>query len=185
MKPLYSIFRRPLMNKKTLFSVLSIIVGIVVLDQLTKLWIVRTLEYASTNGGSESFTVIPSFLIITSHRNYGASWGMFQDQLIFFIIVTLVALSVFVFLSKDIDFKEKPFYSIGLPLLIGGTIGNFIDRLRLGYVVDFIDTYIFGYNFPIFNVADMALTIGMTLFAIDIIILDELRKKKGRDTHAK
>jgi|AntRauTorcE11897_2_1112592.scaffolds.fasta_scaffold02761_6 signal peptidase II len=166
------------MRKKSQLIVSFIIIAIVLLDQLTKMWIVNTLRL------SESFTVVPSFLNITSHRNYGASWGLFQDQLGFFVIITLLALGVFVFLLKDIDFKNKPFYSIGLPLLIGGTIGNFIDRLRLGYVVDFIDTYIFTYNFPIFNVADMALTVGMILFAIDIVILDEIRKKKGREIHA-
>ncbi|MGM0436202.1 MAG: signal peptidase II [Bacillota bacterium] len=169
------------MNRKTLSIVLFIVGGIVALDQLTKLWIVSALNYSSSPGESESLTVIEGFLEITSHRNYGASWGMFQDQLIFFIIVTTVALGVFIFLSKDIAFKEKPLYSIGLTMLIGGTIGNFIDRLRLGYVIDFIDTMIFTYDFPIFNVADMALTVGMTLFAIDIVILDEIRKKKGRE----
>ncbi len=173
------------MNRKTLVIVLLIVGGIVALDQLSKLFIVSALEYSPTPGGSESLTVIEGFLEITSHRNYGASWGLFQDQLVFFIIVSIIALGVFIFLAKDIDFKEKPLYSIGLPMLIGGTIGNFIDRLRLGYVIDFIDTMIFTYDFPIFNVADMALTVGMTIFAIDIVILDEIRKKKGRENNEK
>jgi len=169
------------MNRKTLVATLLIVGGIIGLDQMTKLLIVSSLEYSTGPGQSETLTVIEGFLDITSHRNYGASWGMFQDRLVFFIIVTIIALGAFLFLARDSDYKSKPFYSIGIALLIGGTIGNFIDRIRLGYVIDFIDTMIFTYDFPIFNVADMALTVGMTLFAIDIVILDEIRKRKGRD----
>ena len=84
---------------------------------------------------------------------------------------------LFYYLLKEIDFKEKPLYSIAITLLIAGAIGNFIDRMLLGYVVDFLDFIIFGYNFPTFNVADMALVIGVTIFAIDIFKEDIFHAK--------
>lgn len=165
------------MKKKTLFTALFAVLLIIILDQLTKLWIIGALPY----GESDPIVLINQFLYITHHHNYGASWGLFQGQTVFFIIVTIIALAIFLVFAKDMAFKEKPFYSIGITLLIGGTIGNFIDRIRLGYVVDFIDTHIFGYNFPIFNVADMALTVGMTLFAIDLILLESKRLRREND----
>lgn len=167
------------MKKKTLFTALAAIVLIILLDQGTKLWITEALPYSSHS--PVVHTVIDQFLYITHHHNYGASWGLFQGQTVFFIVVTLIALSVFVFFAKDMAFKAKPVYSVGLTLLIAGTIGNFIDRIVHGYVIDFIDTYIFTYDFPIFNVADMALTVGMAMFAFDIIILEPRRMRRQDD----
>lgn len=167
------------MNKKTLITALAAIVLIIILDQGTKLWITEALPYSKTS--PIVHTVIGDFLYITHHHNYGASWGLFQGQTVFFIVVTLIALSVFAFFAKDMAFKEKPVYSVGLTLLIAGTVGNFIDRILLGYVIDFIDTYIFGYDFPIFNIADMALTVGMAMFAVDIILLEPRRLRRQSD----
>ncbi|MFW5914015.1 MAG: signal peptidase II [Bacillota bacterium] len=169
------------MNKRTLIQSLGLVGGITLLDQLTKLWIIRAIPYESPPPSGYGYTLIDNFIRITHHHNYGASWGLFQGQTLFFILVTLVALFAFIFFAKDMDFKEKPVYSLGLSFLIGGTIGNFIDRIRLGYVVDFIDTYIFGYDFPIFNVADAALTVGMALFALDILILETARLRRHDD----
>ena len=74
-------------------------------------------------------------------------------------------------------FKKKPLYSIGVTLLIAGTLGNFIDRLVFAAVLDFIDFVIpiVRYDFPIFNVADICLTIGMTLFVVDILFFEKKR----------
>ncbi|MFW6298074.1 MAG: signal peptidase II [Bacillota bacterium] len=169
------------MNKRTLIQSLSLVIAVIVLDQLSKLWIIQAIPYESSPPSDYGYTLIDNFLIITHHHNYGASWGLFQGQTLFFMVVTLIALAAFIFFAKDMDFKEKPVYSLGLSLLIGGTIGNFIDRIRLGYVVDFIDTYIFGYDFPIFNVADAALTVGMVFFAFDILILESARLRSNAD----
>jgi signal peptidase II len=69
---------------------------------------------------------------------------------------------------KDFDLKNNAFYSIALALVISGAIGNFIDRVIFKYVTDFLDFYIFGYDFPVFNVADICITIGVIMLLVKI-----------------
>lgn len=141
-----------------------LILILIALDQLTKYIVVVTMPL------SFSIPLIPSFLALTHARNFGASWSLFQNQMPFLIGVTMVALVVminwYIRLSKGWSFER-----LGLVFMIGGTLGNFIDRLILGYVVDFIDVIIFGYDFPIFNVADTALTFGVIF-----LILHEIKE---------
>ncbi len=157
---------------------------LVVLDQITKLLAVRHLTTIITPQGptgiKHEVTLINDFLYFTLHYNEGASWGLFPGRLTFFIIITLLALAVFIYLAKDTDFEHKPLYSLAIPLLIAGATGNFIDRITpfisdMGYVVDMIDVLIFNWDFPIFNVADMALTIGWIALAFDLVFLDHRR----------
>jgi len=150
------------MKKNYIIVTVSILL-IVLLDQLTKQFI------ASSMNLRESIEVIKGFFYITSHRNEGAAWGILEGQMIILIFITIIAFALFYYLLKEINFKEKLLYSIAVTLLISGAIGNFIDRLFAGYVVDFLDFIIFGYDFPTFNVADMALVIGVTIFAFDIL----------------
>lgn len=139
------------------------ILVLIALDQYTKYLIVKALEIG------ESIQVIRDFLFITSHRNQGAAWGILQGKMWLFYIVTIVVLIILIIFFKN-EAKGKPLTQLGLSLLIAGSIGNFIDRLFRGEVVDFVDTYIFGYNFPIFNVADAALTIGVVVLIIVILL---------------
>ena len=78
---------------------------------------------------------------------------------------------------KDVNFQTKKLYSIAVILLIAGAIGNFIDRMVYKEVIDFIDFIIFGYDFPIFNIADICLVIGMIMFGIDVLLEDVLHGK--------
>ncbi|MCD2477290.1 signal peptidase II [Mammaliicoccus lentus] len=146
------------------------IIIIIALDQLTKYMIVKSLEIG------DSVKVIKNLLYITSHRNEGAAWGILQGKMWLFYIVTIVVLVILVMFFKSEGYG-KPLIQFGLSLLIAGSIGNFIDRLFRSEVVDFIDTYIFGYNFPIFNVADAALTIGVIVLII--VILFEGKEEKA------
>lgn len=146
------------------------IVIIIALDQLTKYMIVKSLEIG------DSLKVIKNLLYITSHRNEGAAWGILQGKMWLFYIVTIVVLVILIMFFKSEGYG-KPLIQFGLSLLIAGSIGNFIDRLFRSEVVDFIDTYIFGYNFPIFNVADAALTIGVIVLII--VILFEGKEEKA------
>jgi len=163
------------MPKKTLIVALIAILFLIGLDQFTKTVVADNIEYGS------KIELIPAFLYLTYHVNPGAAWGFFEGQIEFFIIITIIALVIFLILGREMEFRTKPFYSVGVVLLIGGTLGNFIDRLRFGHVIDFIDVYIFGYNFPIFNVADMALTIGWACLAFDLIFLNPKRERKDAE----
>ncbi|MGM0844527.1 MAG: signal peptidase II [Bacillota bacterium] len=145
---------------------------VVALDQLTKWLIVRNM----TEG--QSITVIENLFYITSHRNQGAAWGILQGQMWFFYIITIgVVIGIVYYLEKQA--KGNKLFSMSLALLLGGAIGNFIDRLFRKEVVDFLNTYIFQYNFPIFNIADAALTIGVGLMIITML-LEERREKKEK-----
>lgn len=157
--------------KKKYYIGLSLIVAIVILiiDQLTKKIITATMNIG------DSYEVIPHFLNITSHRNNGATWGILSGKMGFFYIITLIILAVLIiFYIKET--KYNAFMQVAISLLFAGALGNFIDRLFNGEVVDFIDTNIFGYDFPIFNIADSSLTIGV-IFVIIALVKDATKKE--------
>ncbi|WP_163530439.1 signal peptidase II [Halobacillus ihumii] len=145
--------------------------AIIVLDQLTKWIIVRTMEIR------ESIPVIENFFYITSHRNQGAAWGILQGQMWFFYIVTVIVIGVIIYYMGQYA-KQSSFVGVALALILGGAIGNFIDRLFRKEVVDFLNFYIGNYNFPIFNVADSSLVVGV-IFVLIATFIDERRQKKG------
>ena len=126
----------------------------------------------------QQIVVISNFFTLTSHRNTGAAWGMFEGNMILFYLITIIAGGLFVWLLKDGDLRRKPLYTLGVTLMVGGAIGNFIDRLLFQEVVDFIDVDLWSYTtFPIFNVADSFLVIGVILFSIDVIFEDVVKWK--------
>lgn len=111
--------------------------------------------------------------MITYVQNTGAAWSILEGKMLFFYLVSIIAVIAMVLYFKSL--KENQYLSkIGIVLMISGTLGNFIDRLTLGYVRDFLDFIIFGYDFPIFNIADMCLCFG-----IGIILLDEFMDHYG------
>jgi signal peptidase II len=143
---------------------------VLVIDQISK-WIVDTQMAIG-----ERITLIERILYFTSHRNKGAAFGILQGQMWFFYIITLIVIVGIVYYMQK-EAKNSSLFGVSLALILGGAIGNFIDRLFRGEVVDFVDTYIFGYNFAIFNVADAALCIGVALLFIKMI-QDERQQKK-------
>ena len=149
------------------YYVISLV--IIAIDQLTKWVIVKTMALG------ESITVIENFFYLTSHRNSGAAWGILQGKMLFFYIVTvIVIIGVIYYMQKYA--RNDILLAVALALILGGAIGNFIDRIFHQEVVDFFHFYIFNYSFPIFNIADSALSIGVVLVII-ATILDE--RKKG------
>lgn len=142
---------------------------IIMIDQFTK-WLV--VKYMTLG---ESIPIIENFLYITSHRNRGAAWGILQGQMWFFYIVTTVVIIGIVFYIRK--FSTDKLTGISLGLILGGAIGNFIDRIFRNEVVDFVHTYIFSYSFPVFNVADSALCIGVGLMVI-AMFMEEKRAKE-------
>ena len=148
-----------------------IAVIIIAIDQLTKWMIVKTMELG------EQITVIEGFFYLTSHRNTGAAWGILQGQMTFFYIVTVVVVIGVVYYMQKYA-KGNRLLATALSLILGGAIGNFIDRIFRKEVVDFFDFLIINYDFPIFNVADSSLVVGVFLIIIGTII-DEVKTKKG------
>lgn len=150
------------------------IAGLVILfDQLTKWLVVKNMELG------ERIEIIDPYFTLLSHRNRGAAWGMLEGQMwLFYIVTAIVAVGIIYYFHKEA--KDHPLFGISLMLLLGGAIGNFIDRLLSGEVVDFISVLIpvINYDFPIFNIADAALTIGVVLLIIHIFLDEKKNKKK-------
>lgn len=138
------------------------------LDQLSKYLTVQEIALG------EVVPVIPNVLSLTYIRNSGAAWSILEDQMIFFYVITVVVVGALIYFLHT-EGKKSPIASTGIAFIMGGAIGNFIDRLHLKYVIDMIRLEFI--NFPIFNVADMALTIGVIIL-IGYIVYDELVKKK-------
>lgn len=127
----------------------------------------------------ERIAVLDPWFGILSHRNRGAAWGMLEGQMWLFNIVTVAVICAIVYFYHR-EAKGKPIFQVGLMLLLGGAIGNFIDRIFRGEVVDFVDVLIpiIKYDFPIFNVADAALTIAVVILMIGLIMEDKKEKKQ-------
>jgi signal peptidase II len=124
----------------------------------------------------QSITVIENFLYITSHRNRGAAWGILQGQMWFFYLITVVVVVGLIIYIQKLK-KQDKWFGIALALMLGGAIGNFIDRVVRKEVVDFVNTYIFTYDFPIFNVADSALVVGVIIMFIMTLFEGKMKKE--------
>jgi signal peptidase II len=151
------------------FYILAIIV--IAIDQFTKYLVVKNMELY------EQINIVDGFFYLTSHRNSGAAWGILEGQMGFFYVITLIVIAGIIYYLHKFG-KESKLLASGLGLILGGAIGNFIDRLFHQEVVDFFDFIVFGYDFPIFNIADAALTIGVIIVII-ATLLDE-KKQKGK-----
>lgn len=139
------------MKKIAIFSGL-----IILIDQIIKLLVTNNITYL------KSITIIPDFFYLTHVHNEGAAWSMFSGNTIFLIFIAVMVLFfIYYFLlrSKKFDTKDTVIYS----LLIGGIIGNLIDRIVFKYVIDYLD-FIFGsYSFPVFNFADICIVMSVTI----------------------
>ena len=146
---------------------LSILLFIV--DQISKIITVKLIEI---NKGIE---IIKNFFYLTYTHNTGAAFSILTGQRILLILIAIVILIIlFNYLRKNK--VEKRVDKLAFSLIIGGSLGNLVDRIVRGYVVDFIDVKIFGYNFPIFNIADTFIVIGVFLLLITLT-----RKEKSND----
>ena len=137
------------------------------IDQLTKEWVIRSLHYGA------DVPVIPGFFSITHVRNPGAAFGVLASspqgvRLFFFFGVALFAMGLIVSFYRNLAPGDR-LASLSLGMILGGAIGNLIDRATAGYVLDFVDAYWNGWHFWAFNVADAAITIGVGLMILDIL----------------
>lgn len=164
-------------NKKALTIYLVGIVLLTLVDQITKVLAVQGLK------NQKPFVVIPGVFELFYLENKGAAWGMMSGARIFFLILTIVIVGLITWLMIRIPSEKRYIPMQVIAILIGaGAIGNFIDRLFLGYVRDFF--YFSLINFPVFNVADCYVTVAMVLFVIFILFVYKeedytfLRRKK-------
>lgn len=147
---------------------------VILVDQWTKWLVIKKMELG------ESIMIIENFFYLTSHRNRGAAWGILQGQMWFFYIITvIVVIGVIYYLQTQ--GKKQPLLGIALALILGGAIGNFIDRLFRKAVVDFIDIWIFTYNYPIFNIADSSLVVGVGLIFIQTILESKSSREQSNN----
>ncbi len=124
------------------------------IDQLSKALLDHFLEL------NQSIDIVPSFFSITYVRNEGAAWSLFSGNQVFLIIMSFIALYViYVYFIKNKSLSTLELWSYGL--LLGGIFGNLIDRVLRGFVTDFFDFTIFNYHFPVFNIADIGIVIGV------------------------
>ena len=150
------------------FLISALLVG---LDQWSKYLTVQNISLGETK------EFIPGFLSLTHLRNTGAAWSLLEGKMIFFYVITVIVSVVIIYLLIR-NYKKSIWYSVGLSFVLAGAIGNFIDRVRLGYVVDMLQTDFM--NFPIFNVADSTLVVGVICIFI-YLILDEKAAKEGKN----
>jgi signal peptidase II len=156
--------------------VLGWVLTILVLDQLTKMIVDRTMSL------HQSIPIIDGFFSLTYVRNTGAAFGIFSGsheafRLPFLILVSVLALGFVVVMLKRLRDEETGLIT-ALSFIIGGAIGNLVDRVLYGEVIDFLDFYWSNYHWPAFNVADSCITVGV------LITLYYLIKAKGEDPFA-
>ena len=142
-------------NKKNIFMFLTALI-IIIIDQITKFLIKTNLMIG------ESTPIINNVLHFTYVTNTGSAFGLFKNLNWFFVFFSvIVIIIVFCYLRKKIPEKER-FLQFAVGLLLGGTIGNLIDRILFGAVTDFIDFRIW----PVFNIADSVVTVSVAIFVI-------------------
>ena len=150
------------------YKKLAVISGLVViLDQITKILILKNLPLY------HSITIIPGLFNITHIHNPGGAFGFMahQDSSLrnfIFIVLSSFAVCLIFYFYKNTN-RTHPFLASGFALIFGGAIGNLIDRIRFGKVVDFLDVYIRNHHWPAFNVADSAITVGITIFIFHLL----------------
>ena len=140
---------------------------IFIIDQISKVTI------SSYIGLNSSVRVIKNFFYLTYTNNTGASFGILKNSRVLLIILSIIALLIL--LRYISTFKETKYNILGLGFLMGGIIGNLLDRVLFGYVRDFFNFYIIGYDFPVFNIADIFIVLGVFILIISIL--------KGEDSN--
>jgi signal peptidase II len=157
----------------------AVAIAVLLLDQLSKLYIQATIPIG------QSIPVIPDVLALVHVLNPGAAFGLlaarpasFRNP--FFIGISLLAIG-FILYHLHRGLQGRPVASLALSLILGGALGNLIDRLRLGMVLDFLDVHYRQYHWPAFNIADSAITVGVSLMLLELV----LSERRAADRRAR
>lgn len=149
---------------------------LVALDQLTKIYIHTHFQLG------ESLQIFPPIFNFTYVRNYGAAFGFLSEshpgfREIFFLSIPPIAMIIIINILRGVPESEK-WQVFALSSIFGGAIGNYIDRLRFGYVIDFLDFHIKEYSWPAFNIADSAIVVGVCILLFFMVFEKQIEKRK-------
>lgn len=141
------------------------LISIVFLDQITKYAAVIHLK------GNSPQIIIKDFFQLHYVENYGAAFGILQNKKMFFVIISVIVIIGILFLLYRGNYNLTKTMEISLVIFLGGVIGNLIDRIRLGYVIDFLSFRLGkGYDFPVFNIADISIVVSTILIMIMVLM---------------
>ena len=164
--------------KKKYWILLIVFLVVIALDQSTKLMIQQTLPLHKT------VEIIPGFFNLIHVRNTGGAFGIFGGEKgpvgsVLFVVASLIAVGILVVLFLRVKEHEKTL-AFSLALLLSGATGNLLDRLSYGEVIDFLDFHVSLYHWPAFNVADSAISIGIGLMALELLIKENKKPSKNK-----
>lgn len=148
---------------------------VLAIDYASKKWVEHSLAM------NETKHVLGDFFIITSIRNKGAAFGILQEKRLLFLAITLIVVAGIVWFMAKNRKSGKVLLLSGLGLVLGGAIGNFIDRAMYGQVVDFLQFTFGSYVFPIFNLADSGICVGVAMILLDAVLTS---KKENGDSNS-
>jgi signal peptidase II len=154
-------------SRNSILKLVLIAACVIILDQITKLIIIKTLPLY------DEVVVIPGFFNIVHFLNPGGAFGFLAGvnshiRHLFFIVIAVAALGLVFYLYKSTPATHR-FLSAAFALIFGGALGNLVDRFRFGQVVDFLDFYVNSWHWPAFNVADSAITVGICIFIFHLV----------------
>lgn len=156
------------MKKRNIIYLISILI-LVIFDQVTKLLVVNNLSSGS------DINIINNFLKFSYVENTGAAFGILNNNIFFLILVSLLLIF---YIIREIKNNENKLYVFSMSIILSGALGNLIDRIFRGYVIDFISFTIFNVEMPLFNIADMLITFGVIILLF-LIIRGEVNDKKS------
>lgn len=145
-------------------------------------WISKKIVAGSMYIG-EQIPVIGHFFILTSIRNTGAAFSIFEGARYFFLLITVFVVAGIVWYIRRMRASGSMLLLTGLGMVLGGAVGNFLDRAIYGEVVDFLQFNFGSYTFPIFNVADIGITVGVAMIVLDSLINGDTAQKAGQSEH--
>jgi len=155
-----------------MFKYYIIAATIVIIDQITKFLTVQNIPLG------DSMEIIPGIFSLTYIQNTGAAWSILEGQMWFFYIITLIVVVMLIyFLHKEA--KDEPLFALAISFILGGALGNFVDRLHLQYVIDMFQLDFI--SFPIFNIADSALTVGVIIMLLYVLKDEFFNKNKEEE----
>ena len=155
-----------LFNNKLKLSLFFLFLFLVILDQITKALVINFIELY------ESITILPIFNL-TFVVNYGFAFGLFNNPSLNQILVSIVILIIILYFLFLLMKTQDKIFQLTLVIILAGAIGNFIDRIYRGFVIDFIDIYIGKFHWPAFNIADSCITVGFVIMMINILFLNK------------